>query len=563
MIETNALTKQLGGRTVVSDVTFRCEPGTVTGFLGPNGAGKTTTMRMLVGLSEPDSGSARILGGRYRDLPNPGRRVGILLDASAQHAGRRGREALAVSAQTMGVPAQRVDELLELVGLDEAAARRRVGQYSLGMRQRLGFAHALLGDPEVLILDEPANGLDPEGMRWMRGLLRGFADRGGTVLLSSHLLAEVEAVADRMMIIGGGRIQAQGTRAELLTESGTIVEADDLAGARRRAGPRRPDDAPRRRRPAAGRGRARGRRPRGDGRRRRAAPPRPGRGRRPRAPLLRADRIRSDPSRAGRSNRMSTTTLAAPIRVEHRRRPRAPRPRPPRRRRAAQDGRHPRRLLAAGRHRRAHRRRRDRQRSSSATRRTTRSPRVLDVGLQPAAVLLPVAGILLVTSEWSQRTGMITFALVPVRSRVLGAKLLASLVLAVAMLAATVAIVAAGVLVAGVDGAWADAAPLIGQSAVYLIAGMVTGVAFGAILLASAPAIVALFALPIAWAALASLSFFAGIAPWLDTALALGPMHEEVLSDDQWAHAGTALALWMLLPLPIGIWRITRREIAA
>src|SRR6476619_4159942 len=229
MIQTDGLTKQLGGRTVVSDVTFRCEPGTVTGFLGPNGAGKTTTMRMLGGLSEPDSGYAQILGGRYRDLPNPGRRVGILLDASAQHAGRRGREALAVSAQMMGVPTQRVDTLLELVGLDEAAARRRVGRYSLGMRQRLGFAHALLGDPEVLILDEPANGLDPEGMRWMRWLLRGFSDRGGTVLLSSHLLTEVEAVADRMMIIGGGRVQAQGTRAELLTESRTIVEADDLA----------------------------------------------------------------------------------------------------------------------------------------------------------------------------------------------------------------------------------------------------------------------------------------------------------------------------------------------
>jgi ABC-2 type transport system ATP-binding protein len=229
MIEAQELTKQFRGRTVVSDVTFRCEPGTVTGFLGPNGAGKSTTMRMLVGLSEPDRGAARILGGRYRDLPNPGRRVGILLDASAQHAGRRGREALAVSAQTMGVPAERIDSVLELVGLDEAAARRRVGEYSLGMRQRLGLAHALLGDPEVLILDEPANGLDPEGMRWMRELLRGFADRGGTVLLSSHLLVEVEAVADRMMIIGGGRIQAQGTRAELLTESGTIVEAADLA----------------------------------------------------------------------------------------------------------------------------------------------------------------------------------------------------------------------------------------------------------------------------------------------------------------------------------------------
>jgi ABC-2 type transport system ATP-binding protein len=229
MITVEELTKRRGSRAVVSDVTFRCEPGTVTGFLGPNGAGKTTTLRMLVGLTAPDSGQALLFDGRYRDLPNPGRRVGILLDASAQHAGRRGREALAVSARTMGVPVQRVDTLLELVGLDETAAGRRVGQYSLGMRQRLGFAHALLGDPEVLILDEPANGLDPEGMRWMRLLLRDFADRGGTVLLSSHLLTEVEAVADRMMIIGNGRIQAQGTRAELLAASGTIVEAADLA----------------------------------------------------------------------------------------------------------------------------------------------------------------------------------------------------------------------------------------------------------------------------------------------------------------------------------------------
>jgi hypothetical protein len=190
---------------------------------------------------------------------------------------------------------------------------------------------------------------------------------------------------------------------------------------------------------------------------------------------------------------------------------------------------------------------------------------VLDVGLKPAAVLLPVAGILLVTSEWSQRTGMITFALVPVRSRVLGAKLIASLVLAVAMLAVSVGIVAAGVLVAspGVDGTWSDVAPLIGQSAVYLTAGMVTGVAFGMVLLASAPAIVVLFALPITWTAVASLSFFADAAPWLDTRLALGPMPQEVMSTTQWAHAGTALALWMLLPLLIGSWRITRREVAA
>jgi ABC-2 type transport system permease protein len=190
---------------------------------------------------------------------------------------------------------------------------------------------------------------------------------------------------------------------------------------------------------------------------------------------------------------------------------------------------------------------------------------VLDVGVFPAAVLLPIAGILLVTSEWSQRTGIITFALIPVRSRVLGAKLIASLLLALATLAISVAVVAAGVLIAspGVDGTWSDAATLIGQSAVYLTTGMVVGVAFGMVLLASAPAIVALFALPITWTAVASLPVFADAAPWLDTRLALTPLHQEVLSATQWAHAGTALALWMLLPLAIGIWRITRREVAS
>jgi ABC-2 type transport system ATP-binding protein len=239
MIESDGLTKRLGGRTVVQGVTFRCEPGTVTGFLGPNGAGKTTTMRMLCGLSAPDAGRARVLGARYRDMRDPGLRVGILLDAAAQHGGRRGREALAVSAQTLGVPERRVDEVLERVGLDRAAARKRVRAYSLGMRQRLGLAQALLGDPEVLILDEPANGLDPEGMRWMRGLLRDFADRGGTALLSSHLLHEVEAVADQLVIIGGGRIVAAGSRTELLAGAGTLVrapEAEALAAALGAAG---------------------------------------------------------------------------------------------------------------------------------------------------------------------------------------------------------------------------------------------------------------------------------------------------------------------------------------
>jgi ABC-2 type transport system ATP-binding protein len=229
MIEAQGLTKRYGGRAVVEDVSFRCEPGTVTGFLGPNGAGKTTTLRMLCSLAKSDAGHAEVLGAPYRTIPNPGCRAGVLLDAAAQHPGRRGREALAVSAQLIGVEESRVDELLTLVDLDRSAARKRVRDYSLGMRQRLGIAHALLGDPEVLILDEPANGLDPEGMRWMRGLLRDFADRGGTVLLSSHLLREVEATADQLVIIGRGRIVAQGSREDLLAGAGTLVCATDDA----------------------------------------------------------------------------------------------------------------------------------------------------------------------------------------------------------------------------------------------------------------------------------------------------------------------------------------------
>ena len=152
----------------------------------------------------------------YQDIPNPGRHVGVLLDASAQHAGRTGREVLELGARTMGLPSTRVDEMLALVSLDAKESKRRVRNYSLGMRQRLGIAHALLGDPTVLILDEPANGLDPAGIRWMRGLLKGYADRGGTVLLSSHLLHEVEQIADEMILIGNGKIVARGTREELL-----------------------------------------------------------------------------------------------------------------------------------------------------------------------------------------------------------------------------------------------------------------------------------------------------------------------------------------------------------
>jgi len=229
MIIVDSLTKKYGGFTAVDHVTFRAEPGRVTGFLGPNGAGKSTTMRILVGLTPGSSGNATVLGRRYADLPNPGREIGVLLDASAQHAGRTGREILTLAQRTMRVPASRVDEMLDLVSLSDEESARRVRDYSLGMRQRLGIATALIGDPEVLVLDEPANGLDPAGIRWMRDLLRGYADQGGTVLLSSHLLHEIEVVADDLVVIGNGRIVAAGTKGDLLASAGTYVAAPEPA----------------------------------------------------------------------------------------------------------------------------------------------------------------------------------------------------------------------------------------------------------------------------------------------------------------------------------------------
>jgi len=232
MITVESLTRRYAGFTAVDNVSFTAQSGRVTGFLGPNGAGKSTAMRVMVGLTVPTSGSATIDGVRFADLPNPGLEVGVLLDASAQHAGRTGREILTIASDTMGLPRTRVDEMIQLVSLTPTEAKRRVRNYSLGMRQRLGIAAALLGDPRVLILDEPANGLDPAGIRWMRGLLKGYADQGGTVLLSSHLLHEVEQIADEMILIGNGRIVARGTREELLRDatggvSTTLVTALD------------------------------------------------------------------------------------------------------------------------------------------------------------------------------------------------------------------------------------------------------------------------------------------------------------------------------------------------
>ena len=227
MIEITELSRRFGAAGI-QDVSFSCRPGSVTGFLGPNGAGKSTTLRLLCGLDRPDTGAATIDGRAYAQLPQPGRRVGVMLDPGAMHRGRTGRETLGLAAAVLGVSRARVAGVLDIVGLDAAAGRKRVGQYSLGMRQRLALGVALLGDPRVLILDEPANGLDPQGVHWIRVLLREFADRGGTVLLSSHLLHEVEAIADHLVIISDGRIVADGAPDQLRASRATLVRAIDL-----------------------------------------------------------------------------------------------------------------------------------------------------------------------------------------------------------------------------------------------------------------------------------------------------------------------------------------------
>jgi ABC-2 type transport system ATP-binding protein len=239
MISATGLTKRYGGVLAVDDVSFVCRPGTVTGLLGPGGAGKSTTMRIITGLTRADRGAAIIGSLRYRDVPNPAAQVGVLPDARAQHAGRTGREVLALGALALGLPRSRVDLILDQVSLTAAESRRRIRTYSPGMRQRLGLAHALLGDPRVLILDEPASGLDPAGLSWLRGLLADFAGRGGTVLLSTRLLHEAGVIADHLLVIGKGRIVACGRTAQLLARPGTLVkgfDAEELAGVLAAAG---------------------------------------------------------------------------------------------------------------------------------------------------------------------------------------------------------------------------------------------------------------------------------------------------------------------------------------
>ena len=218
MIEARDLTKSFGGKVAVDHLSFTVAPGRVTGFLGPNGAGKSTTMRLILSLDRPDSGSATINGRRYPDLPSPLRTVGALLEAKSVHGGRSARNHLLFLAQTQGIRASRVDEMLALVGLSDVA-RKRAGGYSLGMSQRLGVAAALLGDPEVLLLDEPVNGLDPEGVLWIRNLMKHLASQGKTVLVSSHLMNEMAVTADHLIVIGRGRLIADAATEELVARA--------------------------------------------------------------------------------------------------------------------------------------------------------------------------------------------------------------------------------------------------------------------------------------------------------------------------------------------------------
>lgn len=222
VIAVRSLTKRYGTIVAVEDLTFSLERGTVTGFLGPNGAGKSTTLRLLLGLAEPTAGEAHLFGRRYRDLDNPARRVGAVLESNDFHPGRSGRNHLRVLALAAGIPFARVEEVLEVVELT-GAGDRRLKTYSLGMRQRLGLAGALLGDPDLLIMDEPANGLDPAGVHWLRTFIRRFADRGGTVLISSHVLAEVAQTVDQVVIIHHGRLLA-AARLDDLTGRGTLED---------------------------------------------------------------------------------------------------------------------------------------------------------------------------------------------------------------------------------------------------------------------------------------------------------------------------------------------------
>ena len=527
-------------------------------------------MRIIVGLTPATSGTAEVCGRRFADLPNPGLEVGVLLDASAQHAGRTGREILTIAQQMMGLPARRVDEMLELVSLTPTEAKRRVRNYSLGMRQRLGIATALLGEPEVLILDEPANGLDPAGIRWMRDLLRDYADRGGTVLLSSHLLHEIEVIADDLVVIGNGRIVAQGTKT-------------DPAALGRHPGPdpRRPpacrradrcrrgvhvEQRDRRYGRPARRGRARARGSGGPRGRRRAhrAPRR--RGRRPRGDVPRAHR--RHPTR--RSSRMTAIALesvaARPVRTA------TPAPIPLSRivsveLRKSFDTRSGFWLLASiG------------IASVLATAAVvlfaaddelTYSTFTLAIGF-PMAVILPMIAILSVTGEWSQRSGLTTFTLVPHRSRIVIAKSIVAVSVAVAsmLVAFTIGAVGnvAGSAIAGTNTVWDQDVVTLLDIVLANTLVLLVGFMLGVLIRNSAGAIVAYFVYSFLMPTLtgvlaANQQWFRHLQPWVDPNIVQHALFHGSLTGQQWSQLGVTSVIWLVAPLTVGLATLLRSEI--
>ena len=568
MITVESLTRRYAGFTAVDNVSFTALPGRVTGFLGPNGAGKSTTMRVMVGLTVPTSGTATINGERFADLPNPGLEVGVLLDASAQHAGRTGREILTIAADTMGLPRTRVDEMLELVSLTPTEAKRRVRNYSLGMRQRLGIGTALLGDPQVLILDEPANGLDPAGIRWMRDLLTGFASQGGTVLLSSHLLHEIEVIADDLVVIGNGKIVASGSKEELLAAAGTLARSTsprDLAHALEQAGI--PSTLARRRlgphrcRPRSGRGRGPDRRHRPH-----RAPVRRGRRARRHVPVAHC----RHPTR--RSCGM-TATIVPPDTIEAAPARRTARPIPTTR------------LVKVELRKMFNTRSGFWMLISIGVLSPISAGSLLVLGLNsdvtyqnfvrasgfPMSVILPIIAILAVTGEWSQRSGLTTFTLVPSRGRVIGAKAIATLLVGLGAVSVAFAVGAlgnvAGSALAGVDTAWDISLSMALQMVLYNLVGMAFGFALGVVLRNSAAAIVGYFVASLVMPGILALlaqvrSWFEDLQPWIDwhyTQVAL--LDGATNTVKEWAMLGSTTMIWIVIPLVVGLLSLRRSEV--
>ena len=568
MITVESLTRRYAGFTAVDNVSFTALPGRVTGFLGPNGAGKSTTMRVMVGLTVPTSGTATINGERFADLPNPGLEVGVLLDASAQHAGRTGREILTIAADTMGLPRRRVDEMLELVSLTPTEAKRRVRNYSLGMRQRLGIATALLGDPQVLILDEPANGLDPAGIRWMRDLLTGFASQGGTVLLSSHLLHEIEVIADDLVVIGNGKIVASGSKEELLAAAGTLARSTsprDLAHALEQAGI--PSTLA------------------GDGSVRTDADPArvgavaltagialtelrsaEGAGPRRHVPVAHC----RHPTR--RSCGM-TATIVPPDTIEAEPARRTAQPIPTTR------------LVKVELRKMFNTRSGFWMLISIGVLSPISAGSLLVLGLNsdvtyqnfvrasgfPMSVILPIIAILAVTGEWSQRSGLTTFTLVPSRGRVIGAKAIATLLVGLGAVSVAFAVGAlgnvAGSALAGVDTAWDISLSMALQMVLYNLVGMAFGFALGVVLRNSAAAIVGYFVASLVMPGILALlaqvrSWFEDLQPWIDwhyTQVAL--LDGATNTVKEWAMLGSTTMIWIVIPLVVGLLSLRRSEV--